>query len=205
MSFRIGSATTIESLEIALHSGLYEIVRQCFAYPPYNENVTFDKVRFYFQRHVESGVLFLAYNESNPVGFIAALPLEITRDFKELSLLDLWMVRGETRIRFNDDFLIAETGFSSRDFQYVADLGVGIEFRRRGLAHQLFSALFLHFGETQPFLIRAIADWEYAYLTDFYRKLGFRSMQVAQTMQYQNSDGQIQSSERLIFVKLPAL
>ncbi|EDZ91808.1 MULTISPECIES: GNAT family N-acetyltransferase [Oscillatoriales] len=203
MSINFTQINSGNELKSAMAKGLYTTVHECFSAPPFNEKVTPEKVNFYFQKYIESGVLYLAYSDSNPMGFIAALPLAETANIGELEFFETWGYMNNQKVHLNSDLFTQQTGLSIDKLYYVADLGVAINYRQQGIATGLFKTLFGHLSDHIGYILRTTANPEYAYLPEFYQKLGFKMIPISQSVEYYHFKNELIQDSRLILVKLP--
>lgn len=90
-NFKIHLLDSQDELKSALNNGLYQTVYDCFSPPPFNEEITPKKVRYHFSRYLDLGVLCLACNQTEYIGFIASLPLLKTENVGEFSVLNTWV------------------------------------------------------------------------------------------------------------------
>lgn len=203
MEITIQRCDSLALLNQALDKGLYQAVDECFSGPPFNSVITREKVEFYFEKYVRSGILHLAYCNEKPIGFLGTVPLIETKDFRHLSLLGAsvnW--QGQT-IVFNQEFLMRQTQHTIEDFQYVGDVGVALDYRRQGVARKLFQTLFAYFDASTSYILRVASDPDYAYVVQLYQKVGFTILPVTQIVEYSDPEGQLVRSHRLLCVKLP--
>ncbi|TVU52680.1 MAG: N-acetyltransferase [Arthrospira sp. PLM2.Bin9] len=203
MCINIKNINSLPALNSAMDQGLYTTVYECFSAPPFNEKVTPEKVKFYFQKYIESGILYLAYSDATPMGFIATLPLTETANIGELEFFETWGYINNQKVNLNSDLFTQQTGLSIDKLYYIADLGVAINYRQQGIAKRLFKTLFGHLSDNIGYILRTTANPEYAYLPDFYQKLGFKIMPITQSVEYYNCQNQLIQDSRLILVKLP--
>lgn len=203
MCINIKKINSLPELKSAIDQGLYATVYQCFSAPPFNEKVTPEKVNFYFQKYIKSGILYLAYAESSPIGFIATLPLTETANIGELEFFETWGYMNNQKINLNSDLFTQQTGLSIDKLYYIADLGVAINYRQQGIATQLFKTLFCHLSDNIGYILRTTANPEYAYLPEFYQNLGFKVMPITQSIEYYNFQDNLIQDSRLILLRLP--
>lgn len=106
-----------EKLDEALSSGnLAALYEEIFSQAPYFESFTDSDVAGFFTDYLTNGLLFLARDGRNVIGFGAAIPLA------------------------NDQGVAAtfeRNGLDTTNVWYMADLGVNEAYRRRGIGRQL--------------------------------------------------------------------
>ena len=199
----ICSIDNLAALNKALDSGLYQTIYECFSVAPYHEKITREKLSPSLIKYIHKGVLLVACKGEIIIGHVAATPLQETHNNGELSLIGSKVLYHEQEIRLDDSFWVQETKYRIKDFQYIADVGVAYSYRQQGIGTQLCHHLFDHFSSSQPYVVRTVKESDYLYILKFYQKLGFKRLPVVQTLQYKGNQSEIQSSERLICVKLP--
>lgn len=199
----ICSIDNLAALNNALDSGLYQTIYECFSVAPYHEKITKEKILLSLKKYIHKGIFFVAREGENNIGYVAAMPLQETHDNGELSLIYRHALYHKEPICLDDTFFVQETKYHIKDFQYIADLGVAYSYRKQGIGTQLCHQLFSHFSSSQPYVVRTVKEPDYLYILKFYQKLGFKRLPVVQTLQYKGNQSEIQSSDRLICVKLP--
>lgn len=199
----IQAIATPPALSNALDRGLYQTVYDCFSQPPYCENVTPEKVRYYFSKYIETGKLYLAYADDRYIGFVASLPLMETQDIGELSFLNTEASDRGQPTRLTPELLRDRCNLSLENLHYLADLGVAPAYRRRGLARRLFKHLQASLSPSVGYLMRTTHNSEYAYLIRFYESLGFQKLPFEQTLEYPKAGGSVMVDERWLGFKPP--
>ncbi|MGB3190668.1 MAG: GNAT family N-acetyltransferase, partial [Limnoraphis sp.] len=159
---------SVDAINAALDSGFYQTIDDCFSVPPFSEIITREKVNYYFHKYVNQGVLYLAYENSKPIGFVATLPLIKTKNIGELSFIDTWVYYQGEKICLTPEFFTQKTQLTLDEHQYIASLGVDPKFRRRGIARKLFQTLFSHFDSSVAYVLRTTNNPNYAYIPKFY-------------------------------------
>ena len=193
---------SLDTLNRALESGLYQTIYDCFSVPPFSEIVTPEKVNYYFQKYVDQGILYLAYENSKPIGLIATLPLIKTKNIGEFSFIDTWVYYQSEKICLRPEFFTQKTQLDLDKHEYIASLAVDPKFRRRGIARQLFRTLFSHFDSTVAYVLRTTNNPNYAYIPKFYQNLGFKMLPLVEKINEQNQGHNI-DNERLVGIKYP--
>ncbi|MEM9539680.1 MAG: GNAT family N-acetyltransferase [Cyanobacteria bacterium P01_E01_bin.42] len=199
---------SVTLLNDALDRGLYQAVEECFAAPPFNEKITPSRVEFYFEKYVRLGTLHLAYNGDRPIAFVGTVPLIETKDLGELSLLGASVYWQGKMVTLDRAFLLEQTQNridrnGIEKFEYVADVGVALDYRQQGLAKRMLQTLFTYFDATTPYILRVTSDPDYAHIVELYQKVGFTVLPFTQIVEYSNSEGKLIQNERFICVKLP--
>lgn len=171
--------TSRQKLREALVNGNLAILYQdIFSQAPYFESFTVDDVAAFFDEYIENGLLFLAQDGKETIGFGAAIPLV-------------------------NDGSVAETfvnnGLNIDGVWYMADLGVKDIYRKRGIGRQLVQS---RLDALNGNMVVMRTSENNLISQSLYRSLGFKELPgVSQYVEGSRIDGQTTTDRRIFLYR----
>lgn len=157
--------------------GLVPLYKNIFSEPPYSEKFNDEEVKGYFTQYFERGCVFVAKIKAELVGFSVMLPLREVPDVRVLI---------EGRSEFNID-----------TSQYLAELGVGNEYRGLGYGRRLAQACLANTDQGQSVFLLTTETNNPA--LSLYGSLGFSIVKgVQHEVERERIDGSIQKDTRVL-------
>lgn len=160
---------------------LFEVYRECFSEPPYEEYFTAAEVEKLFESYADKGLIIICLDKElyRCAGFLAAVPLS----------------QDETVAA-----IAAEHGLQVSDYWFLEEGGVGKSYRK----HQIFAAMEeeLRAKITVPLLLSRTKTINKASLKAHF-KIGYKIIDgMTQRVEYQHISGEIRSDDR-VFMACP--
>lgn len=115
-NFLVEQVKKKDDLEKALSGGLTDLYKDIFGRAPYYEKFEDEEIKSIFSEYFEDGMLFVTRENDKVIGFVAALPISSVPDIGQI---------------------MTNSGYDMGNCWYMADLGVSLEHRRKGLGRKL--------------------------------------------------------------------
>jgi len=160
-------------------SNIIQLYKDIFKEKPYFESFTDEEVIGYFKEYIEKGKVLIARNEQGIVGFSAILPLNSQTEISNLA---------------------SQFGVNIDNCQYIAELGVRIDQRRKEIGQGLIEELLMTLPENVETLLRTTKANEFAIA--LYEKLGFSRIQgMEEVVKQQRIEGKNIEDQRIFMIK----
>lgn len=172
----LNSKTFTDSLT---RNNIIQLYKDIFKEEPYFESFTDGEVAGYFEEYIEKGIVLIARNKQGIVGFSAVLPLNTQQEISDLA---------------------NQFGINSGNCQYVAELGVKKDSRRKQIGQGLIEELLLLLPNNVEALLRTAKANKSA--ISLYKKLGFSQVQGMEEVVKQNRiEGEKLEDQRIFMIK----
>ncbi len=155
-----------------------------FGGPPYDEVFSYEEVATDFNEYQKDGTLFFARNKNGLIGFGAAVPLSKKKEIAEIA---------------------KQFGIPIESTQYMADLGVLSEWRRKSIAEVLVKERIKSFAKGTTVLMRTSESNTAS--QRLYKKLGFiqvtdQDREMQQEVRQKRTSGEFERDRRIFFKKI---
>lgn len=158
---------------------LIKLYKDIFGEKPYFELFTDEEVTGYFEEYIEKGKVLIARNDQGVVGFSATLPLNFKSDISNLA---------------------SQYGIDTDNCQYIAELGVRKDQRRKEIGQGLIEELLLVLPENVEILLRTTKTNEFA--ISLYEKLGFKQIpEMKETVKQNRIEDMPLEDQRIFLIK----
>jgi len=168
-----------KQLTSLLQNGLVKLYQQIFSDAPYFEEFTDEEVTAYYDYYFKNGLISVAKDEREIIGFAATVALYTEPEIAELS---------------------KKFGIDPDTTLYFAELGVTKELRRQGIGERICQEQLRKLSKGATILVRTAADNFIA--QTLYKKLGFQEViGMKQDVSQARIDGAVQIDKRVFLVK----
>lgn len=179
-SFYIIEALSQETFEnLPIQNTLVQLYKDIFKEEPYFESFTNEEVVGYFKEYIDKGVVLIARNDQGVVGFSAVLPLNFQPEISNLA---------------------SKFGINPDNCQYIAELGVRKDNRRKQIGQALIEELLIQLPNNVETLLRTTKTNEPAIA--LYKKLCFSQVQGMEEIVTRNrTEGEDLEDQRIFMIK----
>lgn len=168
-----------KQLTSLLQNGLVRLYKQVFSDAPYFEEFTDKEVIEYYDDYFRNGLVSIARDEQQIIGFAATVALSAEQEIGELS---------------------KKFGINPDTTSYFAELATTKELRRRGIGERMCQGQLKKMPRGSTILVRTAADNFIA--QSLYKKLGFQEViGMKQDVSQTRIDGTVQIDKRVFLIK----
>lgn len=159
--------------------GLSNLYQEIFGAAPYFEKFTEEDVKSIFEEYILDGLLFVAQDGNDVVGFGAALPMQSVPAIENI---------------------LQNSGIDTDNSWYMADLGVSEKTRKQGVGRQLVQNRINAIPENALIVMRTSVDNVASQA--LYKSLGFVQIENAyQEVEQARVDGTTATDKRLFLMR----